>query len=216
MTDQKCAVCGQRSATDHTASGLGPASFGICRPCGQRGAEPLEFWQMFLDDHGADAADTAMRKAACSWQDGDWIGWEEIDALHEGGGVESNAVGQLAFFNVFQAYPERAPDTDGRVRPAIEDNLTRALALPLQALDSAEVADFLDRLDLTGAARVLRGSQGFDVGMQGQAAPRAGDEVFLVSLAAEVEQRWTTGSRRRAEVPRFDAWLQAPGLLVVS
>lgn len=129
--------------------------------------------------------------------------------------MPSNAVGQLAFFNVFQAYPERAPDTDGRVRPAIEDNLTRALALPLQVVGPAAVAKFLDRLDLSRAARVLRGCQSFDVGMQGQAEPKEGDEVLLVSLAAESGQPWTTGTRRRAEVPRFDAWLQAPGILVV-
>jgi hypothetical protein len=86
MTDQKCAVCEQRSATDHTASGLGPASFGICRPCGQRGAEPLEFWLMFLDEHGLETVDASMRKAARSWENGGWIGWEEIKALHQGAG----------------------------------------------------------------------------------------------------------------------------------
>jgi len=129
--------------------------------------------------------------------------------------MAGRAVGQLAFFNVFQAYPERTPDTDGRVRPAIEDNLTRALALPLQALDPAAVAQFLDQLVLPAAARVLRHCQGFEIGMQGETKPNDGDEVVLVSLAAEKGKPWATGTRDRAQTPRFDAWIQAPGLLVV-
>jgi len=85
MNDHKCAVCGQRLATDYTASGLGPATFAFCRPCGQKGAEPLDFWLLFLDDYGPEAADAAMRKTACSWEGGGWIGWEEIALLHRAG-----------------------------------------------------------------------------------------------------------------------------------
>jgi hypothetical protein len=81
MSDQRCAVCDQRAATDYTASGLGPGSFGVCRPCGKRGAEPLEFWLMFLEERGVESADARMRAAACSWSAGTWIGWEDIVAL---------------------------------------------------------------------------------------------------------------------------------------
>ena len=81
MSDQKCAVCNEREATDYTASGLGPASFSICRSCAKQGAEPLGYWLIFLDEHGVEAVDAPMREAARSWNAGTWIGWEDIVGL---------------------------------------------------------------------------------------------------------------------------------------